>query len=212
MAPPVTEIEAARIARELYGIDSIARALPGEYDDNFHLKTPDGRAFVFKVMHAARERSFIDMQCRALQHLAERTPHLALPRVFPARSGAAFTPAILADGSERIVWMLSFLPGIVLADARPHTQELLQSLGRLLGEMDQALVEFSHPAAQRGLKWDLARPGWIRDYLHCIADSTRRRIVEKFLDLYESAVVPVLPQLRRSAGRDHPQSVRALDG
>lgn len=198
VAPPVTEIEARRLARELYGIDSIARVLPGEYDDNFHLKATDGGAFVLKVMHPAREPSFIDMQCQALRYLAERAPHLALPRVFPTRSGEAFAAVTLEDGSERIVWMLSFLPGIVLANVRPHTGELLQSLGRLLGEMDRALIEFSHPAAQRELKWDLARAGWIREHLHSIADSRRRSIVEKFLDLYEATVVPALPQLRRS--------------
>ena len=34
---PTTETEAIRIAHELYGLDVSARALPGEYDDNFHL-------------------------------------------------------------------------------------------------------------------------------------------------------------------------------
>ncbi len=31
-----------------------------------------GSAFVLKVMHPAREESLIDLQCRALQHLAQR--------------------------------------------------------------------------------------------------------------------------------------------
>ena len=198
VAPPVTEIEAVHIARQLYGIHSTARALPGEYDDNFHLTAMDGCAFVFKVMHVARERSFIDMQCRALRHLARRAPQLALPRVVPARSGEDFTHVTLADGLDRFVWMLSFLPGAVLSDVRPHSPELLQSLGHLLGEMDAALIDFSHPATQRELKWDLARAVWIRDYLHCIADPERRRIVERFLALYESGILPVLPRLRRS--------------
>ena len=48
---------------------AIAKSLPGEYDDNFHLRDAGGREFVLKVMHPARERSFIDLQCRALQHL-----------------------------------------------------------------------------------------------------------------------------------------------
>ena len=55
------------------------------------------------------------------------------------------------------------------------------SLGQFLGEMDAALADFSHPAAHRELKWDLARSGWIRDYLRYIGDSGRRALVERFL-------------------------------
>ena len=116
VAPPVTEIEATLIAREVYGLDAQAIALPGEYDDNFHLKTIDRREFVLKVMHLAREESFIDMQCQALAHLAARAPQLALPRVHPATSGELFTKVRLQDDTERFVWMLTYLPGKVLAN------------------------------------------------------------------------------------------------
>jgi 4-aminobutyrate aminotransferase-like enzyme/Ser/Thr protein kinase RdoA (MazF antagonist) len=195
---PFTESEAARLAHEIFGLEASARSLPGEYDDNFHLTASNARAYVLKVMHAGRERSFIDMQCRALQHLARRAPHLAVPRVCPMRSGEAFQNVAVADGSERLVWLLTFLPGTVLAEVRPHEPELLESLGRLLGEMDAALLDFSHPSVKRELKWDLARAGWIRDYLHHVGDATRRALVERFLALYESEVVPALPRLRRS--------------
>lgn len=216
VGPAITEAEAVQFARELYGLDVAARSLPGEYDDNFHLTTientaaarprpdasqprpPDGSAFVLKVMHPARERSLIDLQCRALQHLAQRAPQLSLPRVCPTRSGEAFTELIARDGSQRLAWLLTYAPGTVLAAVRPHSQELLTSLGRLLGEMDVALADFSHPAAQRELKWDFARVGWIREYLHLIGDATRRALVEKFLALYEAEVVPAMPWLRRS--------------
>jgi 4-aminobutyrate aminotransferase-like enzyme/Ser/Thr protein kinase RdoA (MazF antagonist) len=195
---PVREAEATQLAREIFALEADARALPGEYDDNFHLTANDGRGFVLKVMHAGRERSFVDMQCRALQHLARRAPHLAVPRVCPTPSGAAFQNVRVADGSERLVWLLAFLPGTVLADVKPHEPELLENLGRLLGEMDAALQDFSHPSAKRELKWDLARAGWIRDYLRHIDDASRRKLIERFLSLYEVEVVPALPRLRRS--------------
>src|SRR5712691_4659038 len=209
VAQPVTEAEAVRLARELYGIETTARALPGEYDDNFHLTTnesltptrpgsTDGHAFVLKVMHPAREHSFIDLQCQALRHLAQRAPQLPLPRVTPNRSGELFTSIAAADGAARLVWLLTFVPGKVLAEVRPHTLELLGDLGRFLGEMDAALQSFTHPGAHHELKWDSSRAGWIREYVQHIGDSKRRALVEKFLALYEAEVVPVLPRLRRS--------------
>src|SRR5579864_4231595 len=154
--------------------------------------------FVLKVMHPARERSFIDMQCRALQHLAQRAPQLTLPRVCLNKDGQPFAAVTGADGSERLVWMLSYVPGTMLAKARPHSPELLQSVGQFLGAMDVALADFAHPAARRELKWDLARAGWIRQHLHLLRDASQRALVEKFLALYETEVVPALPSLRRS--------------
>src|SRR6266851_7802823 len=115
VAHRVTEAEAARLAREIYGLETAARALPGEYDDNFHLTSADGRAFVLKVMHPARERSFIDLQCQALTHLAQHAPHLPLPRVIPNRSGELFSSIAAGDGATRLVWLLTFVSGRILA-------------------------------------------------------------------------------------------------
>jgi 4-aminobutyrate aminotransferase-like enzyme/Ser/Thr protein kinase RdoA (MazF antagonist) len=205
VARATTEAEAVELARELYGLGVTAKTLPGEYDDNFHLTTLDKSAggngergeFVLKVMHPARERSFIDMQCCALQHLAQRAPHLRLPRVVLNRRGETFA-VVPADSGTRLVWLLTYVPGTMLVKARPHSSELLRDLGRFLGEMDAALKDFSHADSLRELKWDLARAGWIGPHVHLIREASRRALVEKFLALYDAEVVPALPNLRRS--------------
>src|SRR5215469_10121615 len=194
---PVSPEEAVRLAHDLYAMDVSARPLPGEYDHNFLLTTADGSELVLKVMHPGRDRSLIDLQCQALQHLACCTPHLPLPRVKLTAQGQAFTRVAL-HGDEHFVWLLTFIPGKVLAEFRPHTNELLHSVGRLLGEIDGALRSFSHPAATRELKWDSAQAQWIRGYLDHVKDSTRRATVERVLQNYESVVLPLLPKLRRS--------------
>jgi 4-aminobutyrate aminotransferase-like enzyme/Ser/Thr protein kinase RdoA (MazF antagonist)/murein DD-endopeptidase MepM/ murein hydrolase activator NlpD len=197
VGPPIAEAEAVRIAGELYGLAASAQTLPGEYDDNFHLTGADGQELVLKVMHPARERSFVDLQCLALRHLAQRAPHLTLPRVLPDRDGELFSAVTIADGSTRLVWLLTFVKGTVLAKVRPHSPDLLSDLGRFLGEMDVALHSFSHPAAHRELKWDSSRAAWIKNYVQHIVDAKGRALVEKFLALYESEVLPALPRLRR---------------
>jgi 4-aminobutyrate aminotransferase-like enzyme/Ser/Thr protein kinase RdoA (MazF antagonist) len=198
VAQPVTESEATRLAHEIFGLEAGAKSLPGEYDDNFHLLAADGREFVLKIMHPAREQSFVEMQCQALQHLAQRAPQLSLPRVCTTPSGSPFMVSTLEDGTQRIFWLLTYVPGTVFAKVNPHSPELLRNLGQFLGEMNAALSDFSHPAAYRELKWDLSRANWIRDYLHYIEDPERRALVEKFLQLYESEVMPALPSLRCS--------------
>ena len=198
VAHGLTESKAARLAHEIYGLEASARALPGEYDENFHLIAAQGRAFVLKVMHPAREPSFIDLQSKALVHLAARAPQLPLPRVLPNRNGELFSETTAADGSKRLVWLLTFLKGTVLAKARPHAPELLRDLGRLLGEMDAALQSFEHPAAHRELKWDSSRAAWIKEYIPEIAGAARQALVERFLALYRAEAVARMPRLRRS--------------
>ena len=198
VARPVSAEEAARLARDLYGLVVTAKPLPGEYDDNFHLVAADGAQYVLKVMHPARERAFIDLQCQVLQHLARHAEGLVLPRVVPTQSGELQTEITAADGTKRLAWLLTFVPGTELAKVHPHSEELLKSLGRLLGTIDSGLQNFSHAAARSELKWDLSAAGWIKQYVHEIADSSRRALLEKFLRLYDSEIVPALPRFRRS--------------
>jgi len=198
VAPLTALADASRLARELYGMDATPRSLPGEYDDNFHLCATGAREFVLKIMHPAREESFVEMQCRALTHLAQRAPHLALPRVIDTQEGRLFSRIRSEDGVERIAWLLSYIPGRTLAETKPHSTELLASFGQLLAEIDSALLDFSHPATDRELKWDLSRSLWAREYLPQIADARRRALAAKFLDLFEKEVVPRFAQLRRS--------------
>jgi len=198
VVPPLAPADASQMALDLYGLEASARSLPGEYDDNFHLLASDSRAFVLKIMHPAREESFVDMQCRALIHLAKRAPHLALPRVLPTRQGQLFSRVRAEDGTTRIVWLLTFLPGLTLVEAKPHSPELLASFGHLLAQIDSALLDFSHPATHRELKWDSSSSLWAREYLCQIQNPQRRTLAEQFLTLFEKEVLPRFPHLRRS--------------
>lgn len=198
VAAPVSPAEASRVALHFYGLECSIHALPGEYDDNFHLQAVDSREFVLKIMHPAREESFVDMQCQALNHLAMRAAHLTLPRVIPTARGNLFARTATQDGAARLVWLLRYVPGTKLADAKPHSVELLASLGELLAEIDSALFDFSHPATRRELKWDVSRALWARDYLSHIRDAERRAIAERFLKLFATEAVPRFSHLRRS--------------
>jgi Ser/Thr protein kinase RdoA (MazF antagonist) len=184
----VSAAEAERLAADLYGVASVATALPGEYDCNFHLQGDHGHAFVLKCMHPARTAPFIEMQSRALEHLREKAPRLSLPRVQRTKQGTQLTEIADSAGQKRLVWMLSFLPGVTLEKANPHSSGILRDLGRFLGELDAALGTFSHPAVYRELKWDSSRAGWIRDQLHHIAEPSQRALVKYFLSLYEDEV------------------------
>src|SRR5258708_29487068 len=197
-AASISTSDAMRLASDLYGIAAVATALPGEYDCNFHLHASDGREFVLKCMHPARESAFIDMQCAALEHLARHAAHMPLPRVERTIKGDAFTLWNDGAGEPRLVWMLGFLPGKTLVNSNPHSAELFKELGKFLGELDFALGKFEHPTTHRELKWDSSRAGWISEHLEKIDDSQRRALVAYFIALYREWIEPSQEQLRKS--------------
>src|SRR3974390_1832938 len=198
VAPPATTAQAERIARQVCGFRSCAPPPPGEYDDNFHLVADDSRQLVLKIMHPAREQSFVDMQCCALTHLARAVPALTLPRVIPTVSSTKCETVRLDGEASRLVWLLSYIPGQTLAATNPHSPGLLASLGTFLAQLDTALLDFTHPAASRELKWDISRSSWARDYLFIVKDSARRELASCFLDLFELEALPRFPEMRRS--------------
>jgi 4-aminobutyrate aminotransferase-like enzyme/Ser/Thr protein kinase RdoA (MazF antagonist) len=189
--------EAEALARELFGVEASARALPGEYDHNFHLTRPAAEPLVLKVMHPLRDRALVELQIAALEHLAAKAPDLTLPRVVRGRDGGPLQRTTDRDRRTCLVWMLTYVPGTTLAEARPRSPELLASLGRFLGALDAGLDGFAHPGARRDLKWDLARAGWIRGHLDLL-EPTRRALVEAFLEPFENDVARGWPRLRKS--------------
>jgi 4-aminobutyrate aminotransferase-like enzyme/Ser/Thr protein kinase RdoA (MazF antagonist) len=196
--PFFTKEEACRIALELYGMRVVARTLPGERDCNFHLKSEAGQEFVLKIAPAVEKLETIDLQNKALEHLAAHDPELVLPHIYATTEGKTIATLTNTDGTTHFARILTYIHGKVLAESRPHTPELLYSLGSMLGKMDYALQDFRHAAAQRTFKWDLQHTYWIHDYLEYIDQPEQRAMIERLLSQFETQLLPLLPRLRMS--------------
>ncbi len=188
--------DASRIALELYGLHISARPLPGECDYNFHLTTEAGSEFVLKIAPATAQRDVLDLQNRALEHIAARDSSLLVQQVCATSRGETIVTITTDANTEHFVRLLTYLPGCPLAKVKPHTSELLHNLGSLMGRVDRALQDFEHPAAHRNLKWNLPGGLWIRDYLPYIERPERRALIKRFLTHFEKQVLPVLSTLR----------------
>ncbi|MFQ5577138.1 MAG: phosphotransferase, partial [Anaerolineae bacterium] len=197
--PPFTPADAIALARKLYGLSVTARQLPGERDRNFHLQDNTGRQFVLKISHAAEQKTVLDMQNRAMAHLARQGDYSLCPRALPAQNGDDIATATAPGGTTHFVRLLTHLPGASLATANPHPPQLLRRLGRFMGHVTRALQSFTHPAAHRRLEWDMQHAGQViaarRGH---IQRPERRAIVGHFLSRFETRVLPDLPRLRRS--------------
>jgi Ser/Thr protein kinase RdoA (MazF antagonist) len=144
---PAFDVESViAIARERFGLRVSARELPSERDQNFLLTDESGGKFVLKIANALESRALLEAQNAVLEHLAARI---------------AFCPRVVK--SDQRVRLLTYLPGVPLAEATPHSPALLRDLGRKLGQLDRALADFDHPAVHRDFHWDLANGNRIID-------------------------------------------------
>jgi 4-aminobutyrate aminotransferase-like enzyme/Ser/Thr protein kinase RdoA (MazF antagonist) len=206
--------EATALARDLYGLDVAASALPSERDQNFLLRARSGGKYVLKIANALEDGALLEAQQQAMARVAERAPRGQ--RIAPTQSGALLSEIRSASGMRHFVWMVDWLPGVALGELKRHSPELLRDLGRRVGRVDRALADFDHQAIHRDFHWDLANGmSVVREYESLITDAETRGLVVKFAAEFERDVAAILPRLRKSAihndANDYNVIVRAGD-
>ena len=139
-SPNFTEQDACSIAEEQYGLQVSARQLPGERDQNFYLKASNGKEFVLKIAYSAEDRDLLELQNKVMGLLARGAPGLSIPRVCATKSKKSITTVSGNNDVSYLVRLLTYVPGKLLAHVKPHTPELLHSLGHVLGTIDTSLL------------------------------------------------------------------------
>ncbi len=174
------------------------RALSSERDQNFQLTSEDGERYVLKISGAGEQRSTIELQHAALDHLARRFDGTVWPRVCHTRDDAAISRIDGQNGLQHLVRMLTYIEGRPLCEIRPHSPGLLRDLGVFLGRLTTAFSDFSHEEKQTDLIWNMDNgPEVVRRYVYLIPDAGRRRLVMGFCEAYERTVGPHLASLPR---------------
>lgn len=195
--PRFTPDGACELARNFYALDATAHSLPSERDQNFHLCARDGQQYVLKIASAAEDAAILDFQNCALRHLANQDGLLPPARLLPTITGEIMPRIPGAGGTTHWMRLLTFLPGKPLAEVKPHSPALLRDLGLYLGTLDRHLAEFSHPAQQRVLHWDLQHAReTVHGHIRYIRDAARRAMVEQMLAQFEIQAAPLLSHLR----------------
>jgi len=145
-----------------------AHRLPSERDHNFLLTSDSGQQFVLKVANAAESRDFLEAQNAILDYLSQRV---------------SFCQRVIGEITEfqgYLVRLVTYLPGVPLAEIKPHTPGLLHDLGQKLGQLSRALADFDHPAVHRDFHWDLANGNRVINlYAPLIEDAKLRELVLK---------------------------------
>ena len=184
--PMTVEAWWEQVILKQYGLQASLVALDGEYDLNFAVRQHGVLTHVLKVMRRGCERSLVEMQCEAMEHIAKRSPELVVPHVVRTHSGLLFLATDDQQGVERLVWLITSLPGRLYSGVRPQPLALVREVGATLAKLDRALEGFNHPALERELKWDMRRSGWIRDHIGLIDGIKRQALVRQIVAAFEN--------------------------
>lgn len=194
-APSFTAAEAETITKNLFGLTGTATALGSERDQNFHLVTDSGEQFVIKIANSSEDPAIIDMQLKALGHIARVDPDLPVPEVHLSKNGKMIEEVVAPDGRKHPVRVVSYLSGIYPKNEHIG-EDLYRQMGIFLARTVNALRGFFHPAANYELLWDLKHAANLRKYLKYVADPEHHRLASYFLDRFERNVLPLIPKLR----------------
>ena len=98
------------------------------------------------------------------------------------------------------------MPGKTWAQTKPHSPELLRSLGRVCGRLSYALQNFDHPGAHTFLKWDPQHAEWIAPHISKLFgkenEQEKKGILEWGLNVFREKVIPLQNSLRKSVNHN----------
>ncbi len=198
LRPNLSISEVSEIAEDVFGIFGSINELQSERDQNFHIIGEEGKEFVLKIANISEKKEVLDFQNQAMIHFTSNNIGVNHPKVIHSKTGEMIT-SLQIEGKNHFVRMLSFVKGKVIAEVKPHSSELMNTVGCFLGNISMGLIDFSHPETIRDFYWDLANASpIIRKYRGCVSDKSKLAILDKFLNLFEIQVLPALPKMRKS--------------
>jgi 4-aminobutyrate aminotransferase-like enzyme/Ser/Thr protein kinase RdoA (MazF antagonist) len=194
--PPVfTLLDAERVAVDVFGVNGAASPLVSERDQNFKITSDDGRGFVLKIGNPADDPGVLDMQTRAMLHVARTDPSLPVMRLVSTKDDAHQAHLNGPDGRSSIARLVTLLPGRTMEPDELRL-DTLYAFGVASARLGRALRGFFHPSAGHPLLWNVKHALELRPLVEHIPDATRRAVVDDVLDRFEEHVSPVFSDLR----------------
>lgn len=195
--PPELSLDLlAEVLLESYGLNGQLTGLDSERDQNARVDTSAG-SYVLKVCNVDEHPGVIDLQTRALHHIARRDPGLPVPRALPTLNGRDTAVCQDADGTGYTVRLMSFVAGdMIRTHPELDTPAMRRSSGSMLARLDLALRGFFHSAADQEHPWAMTHMPKLLAYTEHIPDPGVRRTVEEILGRMREETLPRTARMR----------------
>ena len=188
------EEKVLQLLKAEYGLVGGLLRLPGE-NVNFLVTAPDGERYVLKIASNDRDNAIIDMEHRAVEHVATGDTGLCVPHTILTGSGNVVAQLHTDNQAVMRAQLLEFVEGTPWGELTGHNESLLGDLGRKLARLDLVLADFKHPAMYRTHQWDLTMLSQHRSRVGLIRDPERRRILEWIFHFWTAEAKPRLGDL-----------------
>lgn len=183
--PPFEAPQAVALAAEIWGITGRVTPLPGDRDRNFSVTSADAR-YVLKVYARQDDPGLCELQHLIMARAGEAG--IQAPRPVLSKAGAARTTVTGPDGLAYVAALHTWVEGQPYAEHAPHDEGLLDAAGKLLGRMDVALSDLSHPAASRTFNWDVRHASRVVGEMIRHIPADRRPLVTRAMGRFDEAV------------------------
>lgn len=200
--PTLSDDEVRTLFTDAFGVEIDVHALGSQQDQNFRVfrrgeSLPLG---VLKLSNPVFSEAEIDMQDAAAALVADRSPHVRIPRLVEGPRGAM---SAWWDSSEGRIHarVIENIAGSTLTGSRYLSPAVVEGLGALAGAVSLSLADFDHPASGRVLQWDLRHAERVIDTLLPLEpDVGVREVVQRAADAARAALAPVADALPVQAG------------
>ncbi|MER7408590.1 phosphotransferase [Streptomyces sp. NPDC000070] len=190
---PIDVVLVSIFLEKHYHLNGRLGRLTTEKDDTFRLRT-EANDYLVKVSPPDEAEAVVEFQTAAMRFLESAAPHLPVQRVKPTADGHDSVAIRLSDGRTRILRVFDFVAGPVLAQTSPDAEQLAKA-GAVLGRVDVALKEFTHPADGRGLVWDIRHFHHLTSLVQYTPNPEHRRLAREVFWHFDEVVVPRLSDL-----------------
>lgn len=192
-APAFPDQRVAAELERLYGLSGQLTRIPTEKDDTFRLATTGGQ-FLVKIAPASESAQIVNLQSAVMLHLEESAEPIPAQRLIRGVHGQIESTVVDPDGNARILRVLSYLEGSLLATAQP-TPAQFTGVGAMLARLDRALGGFAHPDDSRLLIWDLKNFSHMRPLLEWVTDRDDVTMATWIFDQFDAYVAPRIVDL-----------------
>ncbi|MCY1716191.1 aminotransferase [Microbacterium sp. SL62] len=200
--PTLSDDEVQRLFADTFGVEIDVQALGSQQDQNFRVfargsTEPLG---VLKLSNPVFSEAEIEMQDAAAALVAERSPHVRIPRIVEGPRGAMSTWWESSQGRIH-ARVIENIAGRTLMGSGYLSPAVVEEMGALSGAVSLSLADFTHPASGRVLQWDLRHAGRVIDTLLPLEpDAEVRDVVQRAADAARAALAPVQDTLPVQAG------------
>ncbi|MBX9806592.1 MAG: aminotransferase class III-fold pyridoxal phosphate-dependent enzyme, partial [Flavobacteriaceae bacterium] len=172
-----------------WGITEILKPLDSYLDQNFLVRNSKGDKFVLKISNIETPESWLDLQTKVVEHLYAD----AIPKVILSKEGKQMI--FVAKHWWRV---LNFLEGTMLSTVPFRSKNLLQNMGKFVGNLSKQLDTFSHEAADRPIQWDLQQSAsLLENWVAFVEDEKTKNCILFIMESWKTKI-PAISKVRKS--------------